>query len=149
MRLTAQTKQLTGHVRVYTDGDEELTSELTKKLVPIGNIVIERRRLNKLVKEPNGSSISVILEDGTSILESFLVHKPMMQVNGPFVKQLGLETFKFGHDIIKVDPPFYETSVKGCFAVGDCASAQKVFVNALSMGSFACAGLTAQLQMEA
>jgi gliotoxin/aspirochlorine biosynthesis thioredoxin reductase len=148
LRLATQAKQLTGNVRVYTDGDKDLALQLTKELVPRGNIVIEDRRLTRLTKEVEDAAISVTLEDGSANVEGFLVHKPRMQVNGSFAKQLGLEMFNFGHDIIKVNPPFHETSEKGVFAIGDCASPQKVFLHALSMGSFACAGLAAQLQME-
>lgn len=144
-RLATQAKQLTNNVRVYTDGDESLARELTKELIPLGNIVIEDRRLTRLTKEVDGAAVSVTLEDGKSYVEGFLVHKPRMQVNDSFAEQLGLEMF---NDVIKANPPFHETNVKGVFAIGDCASLQKVFLQALNMGSFACAGLAAQLQME-
>ena len=152
-RLSRQARQLARQVRIYTDGNPELAAQL--KAGPgiltseSPSVSLEERKIVRLEKVPDKtSSVIVHLEDGTALTEGFLVHKPKMQVNGDFHKQLGLETFTFGHEIIKVSPPFHETSIKGVFAIGDCASAQKVFVHALSMGSFACAGLAAQLQME-
>ncbi|KAI8632632.1 thioredoxin reductase glit [Xylariaceae sp. FL1651] len=148
-RLSRQARQLARQVRIYTDGNRELTSQLTDSIdTARDNIVIEDRKIARLSHNPSDTSVTVFLEDGTAITERFLVHKPRMQVNGGFAEQLGLEMFTFGHEIIKVAAPFHETSLKGCFAIGDCASPQKVFLNALNMGSFACAGLAAQLQME-
>lgn len=151
-RLSRQARQLARQVRIYTNGNAELATQLKdaglSKSDRGGSVIIENRGIVRLEKGPKGASVTVLLEDGTAFEEGFLVHKPKMQVNSDFAKQLGLETFHFGHDIIKVNPPFHETSMKGVFAIGDCASPQKVFVHALSMGSFACAGLTAQLQME-
>ncbi|KAK7909123.1 hypothetical protein PG985_015001 [Apiospora marii] len=148
-RLSRQAKQLSKQVRIYTDGNGDLFSQLKDIVEPHGDgIVLEDRKISRLAKEPNESSVTVQLEDGTAFTEGFLVHKPQMRVNGDFAQQLGLEALVFGHEIIKVTAPFHETSEKGVFAIGDCASPQKVFVHALSMGSFACAGLAAQLQME-
>jgi thioredoxin reductase len=46
---------------------------------------------------------------------------------------------------IKTTPPFNETNVAGVFAVGDCGSMMKAGPQAIAMGSFAAAGLVAQL----
>ncbi|KAI0107205.1 thioredoxin reductase glit [Nemania sp. FL0031] len=149
IRLSRQARQLAHEVRIYTDGNQNLTSQLLASIDTVKDkTVIEDRKITRLVHDTSGSSMTVFLEDGSHITERFLVHKPRMQVNGHFAEQLGLETFTFGHEIIKVNTPFHETSVNGVFAIGDCASPQKVFLNALNMGSFACAGLAAQLQME-
>ena len=50
--------------------------------------------------------------------------------------------------VIKTSQPFYETTVPGVFAVGDCASHMPVIVNAMAMGAFAASGLVAQLGAE-
>ncbi|KAI1120160.1 thioredoxin reductase glit [Nemania abortiva] len=148
-RLSRQARQLAHEVRIYTDGNSDLASQLLASIDTVKDkIVIDDRKISRLAYDTSDSSMTVFFEDGSHTTERFLVHKPRMQVNGPFAEQLGLETFTFGHEIIKVNAPFHETSVKGVFAIGDCASPQKVFLNALNMGSFACAGLAAQLQME-
>ena len=50
--------------------------------------------------------------------------------------------------VIKTSQPFYETSMPGVFAVGDCATIMPAVVNALAMGAFAAGGLVAQLGAE-
>jgi len=50
--------------------------------------------------------------------------------------------------VIKTSQPFYETTVSGVFAVGDCASYVPAVVNAMAMGMFAAGGLVAQLGAE-
>ena len=62
------------------------------------------------------------------------------------MQQLNLELTDAG--AIKTSPPFYESSVPGVFAVGDCASAMPAVVNALAMGAFAAGGLAGQLGAE-
>ena len=50
--------------------------------------------------------------------------------------------------VIKTSQPFYETSLSGVFAVGDCASPIPAVNNAMAMGSFAAGGLAGQLGAE-
>lgn len=76
----------------------------------------------------------------------FKTHHPLIEMNGPFVEQLGLETGPQGE--IKVNAPYNETSVHGVFAAGDAASQVRVIPNAIYGGSLAGSGLTAQLQAE-
>lgn len=44
--------------------------------------------------------------------------------------------------------PWYETTLKGVFAIGDCASAVPAVNQAVAQGTFAAAGLAAQLAAE-
>ena len=44
-----------------------------------------------------------------------------------------------------VRPPFYESSVSGVFAVGDCATPIKSVAQAMAMGGLAAAGIVGQL----
>lgn len=76
----------------------------------------------------------------------FKAHHPLIEMNGTFVDNLGLEKGPEGE--IKVNPPFNETSVHGVFAAGDAASQMRVVPNAIYGGSLAGAGLVAQLQAE-
>lgn len=70
----------------------------------------------------------------------------MLELNGPFASQLGLEIGPQGE--IQTSPPFYETSVKGVYAAGDAASQRRMVVNAIHQGAAAGAGLVAQLLAE-
>jgi len=54
-------------------------------------------------------------------------------VNGPFVKDLGLELTAQGD--IQTSQPFYSTNQSGVFAVGDCAVPIKVVVQAVATGT--------------
>lgn len=74
------------------------------------------------------------------------VSLPPTRLNGPFVDQLGLEVTESG--TIKTSQPFYETSVRRVFAVGDCATPMKSVTVALSTGTFAAAGVAGQLGQE-
>lgn len=67
-------------------------------------------------------------------------------MNGPFVKQLGLELTEVG--IIKTTNGFHETTTPGVFAVGDCAAPMPAVVNAVAMGAFAAVGVAGQLGAE-
>lgn len=73
-------------------------------------------------------------------------HKPKTQINGPFAGQLGLELSPSGD--IKTTEPFFNTSIPGVFAAGDCASALKAVVLAMSSGTTVAGGLASQLQAE-
>lgn len=73
-------------------------------------------------------------------------YHPLVELNGPFASQLGLEIGAQGE--IKVNPQSFETNVKGVFAVGDAASPMRVVVNAMYQGVGAGAGLVAQLLAE-
>ena len=66
--------------------------------------------------------------------KSFKTHVPDASINGPFTKQLGVEVTEQG--FIKTIPPFYETTVPGVFAVGDCATPMRAVTQAVAMGSF-------------
>ena len=49
---------------------------------------------------------------------------------------------------IKVNPPFFQTSVKGVFAAGDSVSPMKIVAQALFSGAAVGAGAPSQLQAE-
>lgn len=156
VRLAAQTGQLVPRVRIYTHGDADLTDRLVAMVKPTetSRVTIEKRKIARLLREKAGDSdgeevpITVVFEDGTETTEAFLVHKPTMRINGKFAQQLGLKMLPhIGHELIHAEPPFNQTSVPGVFAVGDCASPQKVYAQALAMGACTAAGLGGQLLM--
>lgn len=73
-------------------------------------------------------------------------HKPKTEVNGPFARQLSLELTDEGD--IKTTSPFYESSVPGVFAIGDCSTPLKATSQAVAMGTFAAAGVAIQLGVD-
>jgi thioredoxin reductase len=147
LHLGRAARQLAGAVTIYTDGSESLSTALAKE---IGShekdrIRTDSRQISKLVKEDEGTDITIHFRDGTTMRETFLVHRPKTDLNGPFAQQLGLELLPTGD--IKTTPPFHETSSQGVFAIGDCASPGKIVANAIATGAFAGAGVAAQLQV--
>ncbi|KAJ0318749.1 hypothetical protein Brms1b_004239 [Colletotrichum noveboracense] len=127
LHLARMAKRLARKVTIYTNGASELKDQIITSLGKDPVIELDDRRVTRLEK-------------------AFVVHKPKTQVNGPFVEQLQLELTEAG--AIKTSQPFYETTVQGVFAVGDCASTMPAVVNALAMGAFAAGGLVAQLGAE-
>jgi thioredoxin reductase len=73
-------------------------------------------------------------------------HAPDVEINGPFVEQLGLELAPSGE--IKTNQPFNETSVPGVFAAGDCATMMRAVTTATMAGSMAAVGASGQIQRE-
>lgn len=73
-------------------------------------------------------------------------HVPEFELNGTFAKDLGVDLAPQGH--INALPPFFNTSVPGVFAAGDCATAMKAVPTAAMMGSFVAAGIAHTLQAE-
>lgn len=74
----------------------------------------------------------------------FLLHKPATEQPNNLADQLGVELTEQGD--IKVTAPFNETSVRGVFATGDCASMLKNVVGAMYSGTCAGAGVGSQIQ---
>ena len=147
--LAYQAQQFAKDITIYTHGSTALATEL-EPLIAAHNtrakhsITIEPRCITQLIKEPTSTgTVTLVFEDGARETRGFLVHKAKTAVNGPFAEQLGLELTPTGD--IKVGQPFPETSVQGCFAVGDCATVMKAVVVAVSAGMAAAAGVSMQL----
>lgn len=161
MHVARMARRFATTVTIYTHGAAEITEELEKAAQGTG-IKIDSRPIAQLTKGPGESDVEITFEDGTRRMEGFLVsthslpchmiqqnanygqsHRPKTQINGPFAGQLGLELVPNG-DIKTTE--FFSTSVPGVFAAGDCASALKAVVLAMSSGTTVAGGLASQLQ---
>ncbi|KAL4767474.1 hypothetical protein BDW60DRAFT_220503 [Aspergillus nidulans var. acristatus] len=140
LHMARMASPLAKKVTVYCHGNEELTAQAQKEFEG-KPLTIEPRKITAV--EKRGDSVIVQFDDGQTRQEGFLVSVPPVQINGPFHDQLGLDVDPMG--FIKTTPPFNETNVAGVFAVGDCGSMMKAGPQAIAMGSFAAAGLVAQL----
>ncbi|KAI1410274.1 thioredoxin reductase glit [Hypoxylon sp. FL1857] len=141
--------RLAGHVTIYTDGNEELGTQIQEALKSGHKFHIENRRVVRLSKDPDvegDAGVIVTLEDGRTNREMFLTHAPAAELNGPFAADLGVALASQGH--IDAQPPFYTTSVPGVYAAGDCATFMKAVPMATMMGSVVAAGLAHVLQAE-
>ncbi len=152
LHLSRMASRLTDKVTIYTNGADDAAATLHDLLANekggrAGAIAVDNRRLVRLeCGSGHPSEIIINFEDGSSETQGFLVHQPHMTIAGPFAKQLELELTPTGD--VKATPPFYETSMPGVFAVGDCATPLKAVSQALAMGAFAAAGLVFQLGAE-
>jgi thioredoxin reductase len=148
--LALEAKALAKSVTIFTNGNEDLTAEVKVALSewPAGMYTFNAKKIKMLVKGKKASDVEVQLEDGTSQMVNYIIHRPIPKLPGDFVEQLGLELDNSGiinPGYIKTSGLFNETAIPGLFAVGDCASAFKVVVSGLNMGAFTAAGISAQL----
>lgn len=143
--VTPMAKRLASSVTVYTNGNTDLASTVRSSLKST-KIHFDARPITRLSLTGSGTSVQVTFEDGTTKTEGFLVNHPNVVQSTPFVEQLGLETNPSGD--IKIEAPFNETSVKGCFAAGDAATMMRSVVTATSMGVFTGTAMVFQLQKD-
>jgi len=138
------------HVAIYTDGNEQLKSEITTALQssskPSQQFTVDARKIERLVKGDHGADVIIEFADGSQKKESFLTHSPNTYVKGPFVEQLGLKLSQTGD--IDAPGPFFQTSVRGIFAAGDSVTPYKVINGAFSSGCNAAVAASAQLRAE-
>ncbi|KAI0817172.1 hypothetical protein GGR55DRAFT_673013 [Xylaria sp. FL0064] len=141
-----QVLRLANQVTLYTHGNNVISKEL-EIIIASGcaPMAVKSRRIAKLVKAQERSRVVLHFEDGTTTTEVFLAHKPKFGLRGDLHRQLGLEVSAAG--TVVVSPPFNQTTVKGVFAAGDCASPMQTVTQALHSGT--CAGGSAPLQIQA
>ena len=138
--------QLSDQVTIYTNGDGNVTAELTPTFSALveSKFVIEPRQIKRLVGNGEDNSVTVEFVDGSSKKEKFLVHSPQTSPQGPFVAQLGLAVTPMGD--IKADGPFYQTNVPGVYAIGDCSTPYKVIPSSITSGCNAAVAASAEVQ---
>lgn len=145
--VARQASTLADKVTLYTNGSDEVAQALEAVLLPHqrGSIKTDSRPIARLVKEAEGSDVTVHFSDGSEpAQEGFLAHKPKLVLNGPsLAADLGLELTPQGD--IKTLPPGVQTSVEGVFAAGDCGTMLKTVANAVASGSNAAAFVSMQV----
>ncbi|EGP87381.1 uncharacterized protein MYCGRDRAFT_41898 [Zymoseptoria tritici IPO323] len=138
-------KRLTSSVTIYTDGDAELESQIRNVLGEDSVFEMDNRKVTRLEKvKGKASEVIVHVQDGSKVMHGFMVIDPTSRLTDPSPRSMELADTA----VIKTSSPWYETSVPGVFAVGDCASPVPAVPNAMSMGAFAAAGLARQLGAE-
>jgi thioredoxin reductase len=143
--LAKQARQFAQRVTIYTNDNEKLAAEIEPHLYALKQVRIESRAIVSISRSSKGGDekLTLTFSDGQQETVGFLVHKPKTIVNGPFAEQLGLELTPAGD--LKVGQSFPETNVKGCFALGDCATGMKSVAMAVSAGMVAAAGVSMQV----
>ncbi|EKJ71375.1 hypothetical protein FPSE_08478 [Fusarium pseudograminearum CS3096] len=78
---------------------------------------------NKAIKhfsKAGPDSVTVEFTDGTKAMYGFIAHKPRSDVKGSLARELDLEMTSRGRILVEGD--FQETSIRGVFAAGSCAT---------------------------
>ncbi|KAH7100181.1 thioredoxin reductase glit [Auriculariales sp. MPI-PUGE-AT-0066] len=141
LHVTHMAERLASSVRIYTNGNTELASQITANLKGDKPYTVESRKIVQMSPgTATPTSVIVRLQDGTEHEEGFMTHAPRTETNGPFAQQLGLELTATGD--IKVAPPFQTTNVPGVFAAGDCSTMMKQVTSAMFSGGMALVAAT-------
>ncbi|OCL02666.1 FAD/NAD(P)-binding domain-containing protein [Glonium stellatum] len=146
LHVARQASSLSKSVTIYTNGSEELASNLVSAFGSAKQMKTDSRRIKRFEKGRKNAEVTIQFEDGTEAIEGFLAHAPATKARGPFAEQLGLEMTSSGD--IKAGPPFYQTNIKGVFAAGDNCLPMKNVLLALSAGSLAGMGASTQILAE-
>ncbi|CAI6334452.1 unnamed protein product [Periconia digitata] len=145
LHVSRNAAQLTKTVTLYTNGDEKQAGALVAAAGAQAPFIVDHRRITRFTLGRDNVGCTLTFEDGTSKDEAFIAHKPKHALKShDLAKQLGCEITQQGD--IKVNPPFGETSVNGCFAAGDNSSFLKTTPNAINVGSNAAAGVASYVQ---
>jgi thioredoxin reductase len=145
--MARQALQLSKQVTIYTHGNKELADEITKTLEgSTAPMKVDARKISKFQKAPEKAEIILHFDNGESTTEGFLAHKPRSKLRGNLHEQLGLAMGPKG--TILANPPFNQSSVKGVFVAGDCATPMQTVTNAQATGTSAGAGAPLQIQAE-
>ncbi|KAH7031411.1 uncharacterized protein B0I36DRAFT_384196 [Microdochium trichocladiopsis] len=144
--------RLASTVNVYTNGDEAVGEQLRAELRDTTRFHVINDKIVRVDKDPNvegDAGLLVTLAGGKVNKEGFMAHMPNAELNGPFVKDLGLKLTSGGW-IDTGDPamPIPQTSVPGVMAVGDCATMMKAVPTATYMGACAAAGIAHDITNE-
>jgi thioredoxin reductase len=129
---------------IYTNANPALAAQISGSILPEG-MSVDDDKIKCLTKGNAGTHGGVLIEfeNGSAKTETFLVHRPLTQMDGTLPKQLGVDMSEMGD--LKVSPPFYKTNVSGVYAAGDCATMMKTIGNAMTMGAYAGCGLAREL----
>lgn len=146
LHVARQAAAFSKNITIYTNGSEDLVKEVSTAIGETSKFKIENRKVASISKVEPNASVSIKLEDGTSLVEGFLAHTPETKPRGCFVKDLELE--QTPKNDIKAGAPFFQTNIPGVFAAGDSCGMMKNVPNAIFSGSLAGMGASFQLTAE-
>lgn len=83
---------MTKQVTLYTHGNTKVMGELTEALKAApAPMIIDPRKIIKMVKSPERAQVTLHFEDGTMKTEAFVAHKSHVKLRGTLPEQLGVE----------------------------------------------------------
>lgn len=138
-------RQFSTNICLLTNGTGSLILSDMQKADEIHSLKVDDRKIRRFqtLGYDSDASMAVEFEDGTTSSFGFLFHKPETVLNGSFAEQLVLKTTQTGD--ISISGSMQETSRRGVFAAGDCATQVKQVSVAMGAGSAAGVGANAQI----
>ncbi|KAH0420455.1 hypothetical protein CcaCcLH18_14007 [Colletotrichum camelliae] len=138
-------RQFSTNICFLTNGTGSPTLGDIQKAAEIHSLKVDDRKIRRLqtLGYDTDASMVVEFEDGTTSSFGFLFHKPDTVPSGSFAEQLELETTPTGD--VSILGFMQETSKRGVFAAGDCATQVKQVSVAMGAGCAAGVGANAQI----
>lgn len=136
-------RQTTDDITFLTNGLSHLEENPKLMAAKVRGFKVDNRNIKALAAVGDGPSMIVEFTDGSVVPFGYLIHKPPTVASGTFAQQLGLELTPGGD--IPVIGPMQQTTRKGVFAAGDCATPIKQMV--VGMGAGVAAGVGANMQL--
>jgi thioredoxin reductase len=140
------TRRFTSAVTILANGLPHLDSNDKLSAAKAHEYVVDGRAVKRLTNIGSFPTVKVEFVDGSEATFGFLVHRPSTKLRGSFAERLGLSTTPAGD--ISVINPFQESSRRGVFAAGDCATPLKQVAVAMAAGVTAGAGANVQIMQD-
>lgn len=136
--------QLTANLTIYTNGPSTLSAEHTQ-LMQQKNIPIVTKEIKELLHN-NGQLQALVFADGSTASLPTLYARPPFEQHCAVPQQLGCVLNETG--LLQTDN-FFQTSVPGVYAAGDCMSPMRAVANAVAGGLSAGAFINKELTEKA
>ncbi|RGP67696.1 thioredoxin reductase [Fusarium sporotrichioides] len=135
-------RQYTPDITLLVNGFRHVDQH-THVIATVGRGFKVNSKAIKLFSRGDPESVTVEFEDGTKTFYGFIAHKPQSGIVGSFARELDLEMTPQGRIVAEGD--FHETSIRGIFAAGSCAS--MIDDEGMEISSGMAAGMGASLQI--
>ncbi len=136
--------QLTSHLTIYTNGPSTLSPEHTQ-LMQQNNIPVVTREIKELLHN-NGHLQGLAFVDGSTVALPTLYARAPFEQHCAIPQQLGCALTDTG---LLLADNFFQTTVPGVYAAGDCMSPMRAVANAVAGGLSAGAFINRELTEKA
>lgn len=136
--------QLTSQITIYTNGPSTLSEDHTQ-LIQRNNIAIVTKEIKELIHH-NGQLQTLVFADGSTTALTTLYTRPPYEQHCTIPQQLGCALTETG--LLQTDN-FFQTTVPGVYAAGDCMSPMRAVANAVAGGLSAGAFINRELTEKA
>ncbi|KAM0340375.1 hypothetical protein ACHAPU_010511 [Fusarium lateritium] len=136
-------RQFAQDITILTHGLHHIGQHTAIMAAKMYGFKLDSRPIDAFNVDSSRASVTVEFSDGSSNSYGFIAYRPRTVVRGPFAQQLGLDMKSAGQ--ILIEDEFQETSKRGVFAAGNCATGLKDRV--IGVGNGITAGIGSNLQI--